>query len=280
MTTTVQQALRDAMQQLQDRVEDPYTDSQVLLAHLLAKGRAWILAHGDEVLAAAVVDDYLAMIDRRRRGVPVAHITGSREFWSMPFTVTADTLIPRPETEHLVEQSLALPLPAQARVLDYGTGSGVIAVVLAKERPQWAITAVDCSPAALAVARENAQRHQVAVTFVQACALDCFTGQAFDLIVSNPPYVRQDDPHLQQGDVRHEPAVALAAGADGLDCIRDLVTKAGTCLAPAGTLMLEHGYDQAAAVRRLLTGQGFVGVSTLRDLAGHERLTHGQWPVA
>jgi release factor glutamine methyltransferase len=277
MTATVRQVLHEAIQQLQDRVDDPYTDSHVLLAHSLGKNRAWLIAHVDDELDRAMLEDFSQLVNRRQQGIPVAYLLGQREFWSLPFKVTSDTLIPRPETEHLVERALALPLPEVARVLDYGTGSGVIAVVLAKERPDWTLSAIDCSPTALSVARENAAHHEVGITFLQACDLSCVSGQSFDLIVSNPPYIRHDDQQLLRGDVRHEPAQALASGPEGLDCIRYLITNAVSCLRPAGYLLLEHGYDQAEAVRGLMRQQGFADITTDRDFAGHERITSGQW---
>jgi release factor glutamine methyltransferase len=277
MTATVRQVLRDAIQQLHDRVDDPYTDSHVLLAYSLGKNRAWLIAHADDELDPASLDDFSQLLNQRRQGMPVAYLLGQREFWSLPFSVTRDTLIPRPETEHLVERALALPVPEVARVLDYGTGSGVIAVVLAKERPDWTVSAIDCSPGALSVARENAAHHQVGITFLQSCDFACFAGQSFDLIVSNPPYIRQDDPHLLRGDVCLEPAQALVSGPEGLDCIRYLIENSATYLTPDGYLLLEHGYDQAVAVRGLMQQHGFSDVTTERDFAGHERVTSGQW---
>ena len=251
----------------------------MLLAHSLGKNRAWLIAHADDELEPTSLDDFSQLLKQRRQGTPVAYLLGQREFWSLPFSVTRDTLIPRPETEHLVERALALPVPEIARVLDYGTGSGVIAVVLAKERPGWTVSAIDCSSGALSVARENAAHQQVGITFLQACDLACVAGQSFDMIVSNPPYIRQDDPHLSRGDVRLEPAQALASGPEGLDCIRYLIENAATCLTPDGYLLLEHGYDQALAVRGLMQQQGFSDVTTDRDFAGHERVTSGQWPA-
>ncbi|HEY5734395.1 MAG TPA: peptide chain release factor N(5)-glutamine methyltransferase [Gammaproteobacteria bacterium] len=277
MTATVRQALHDAIQLLQGHVDDPYTDSHVLLAHSLGKNRAWLIAHAEEELEQASLDAFDQLVNQRQQGMPVAYLLGQREFWSLPFKVTRHTLIPRPETEHLVERALALPVPEVARVLDYGTGSGVIAVVLAKERPGWTLSAIDCSPEALSVARENAAHHQVGITFLQACDLACVAGQSFDLIVSNPPYIRHGDPHLSQGDVRLEPAQALASGPEGLDCIRYLIANAAAYLRPDGYLLLEHGYDQAEAVRGLMQQQGFLDVETDRDFAGHERVTRGQW---
>ncbi|MCW8962793.1 MAG: peptide chain release factor N(5)-glutamine methyltransferase [Gammaproteobacteria bacterium] len=278
MPQTIQQFLQVARQQLQAHVEDPYTDSHVLMGHCLQKDRAWLLAHADDELQEHRAEEFVRLVEKRRQGVPVAHLTGSREFWSMEFKVTADTLIPRPETEHLIEQVLALPLPASGiRMLDFGTGSGVIAITVKKERPAWQVTAMDCSAAALQVARHNADRHNAAIDFIQACNLESFSEHRFDLIVSNPPYIEENDPHLAQGDVRFEPQMALVSGSDGLDCIRSLVVDAPACLNPSAYLVMEHGYDQGNAVRELLNQQGYEKVQTHKDLGGHERITSAQW---
>jgi release factor glutamine methyltransferase len=278
MTQTIQALLQTARQQLHTYVEDPYTDSQVLMSACLQQGRAWLIAHADDELDTLQADAYLQLIRQRQQGVPVAHLTGWREFWSMQFRVTPATLIPRPETEHLIEQVLTLPLPTEnVSALDFGTGSGVIAVTLAKERPAWHLTAVDCSASALQVAKNNARRHDAPVDFVHACTLDTFRPVPFDLLVSNPPYIPMDDPHLSQGDVRFEPRMALASGHDGLDCIRYLVMQAPRCLKPGGYLVMEHGYDQAAVVRELLQQHDYSQIDTISDLAGHERLTAAQW---
>lgn len=280
MASTIQQVLREAMQRLHDRVDDAYTDCQVLLAHALNQDRVWLIAHGDDELDDVTEGQFTSMVDQRRRGVPVAHITGVREFWSLPFKVTKDTLIPRPETEHLVEQVLSLPLPGDARVLDYGTGSGIIAITLAKEKPAWHIDAIDCSAETLAIARENADRLGVGIDFTEGCSLDGFSEANFDVIVSNPPYVRDGDEHLLQGDVRFEPLTALTSGIDGLDCIRYLVSHSGRYLRPSGYLVLEHGYDQAESVREILQHHGFIDIRTVQDLAGNDRLTCAQWSAS
>jgi len=278
LTQTIQQLLQAAREQLQGYVEDPYTDSHVLMSHCLQKGRAWLLAHADDELQGHQAKEFMRLVEKRQHGVPVAHLTGSREFWSMEFKVTADTLIPRPETEHLIEQVLALPLPASGiRVLDFGTGSGVIAITLNKERPAWQVTAMDCSAAALQIARHNADRHNVVIDFIQACNLERFSEHRFDLIVSNPPYIEENDSHLAQGDIRFEPQMALVSGSDGLDCIRSLVVDAPACLKPSAYLVMEHGYDQGNAVRELLNQQGYEKVQTHKDLGGHERITSAQW---
>ena len=279
MVVTVKQVLNTAMQRLQNHVDDSYTDSQALLAHYMQKNRAWLIAHADDAMQQAAMDEFMQLVEQRRQGKPVAYITGSREFWSLPFKVTDATLIPRPETEHLVEQALALLPDKPARVLDYGAGSGILAVVLAKERPDWELHAVECLSETLAVARQNAEYHQVRVKFYQACDLEPLASLRFDMIVSNPPYIRDSDQHLRQGDVRFEPRAALASGTDGLDCIRYLIANTGDYLRPGGYLLLEHGYDQAASVRALMAQHGFTNMITTRDLAGHERVTCAQRPL-
>ena len=279
MAPTVKQLLQEAKQQLADYVEDAYTDSQVLLGYCLQRDRAWLIGHADDPLADHIVERFRQLLAARCAGQPVAHLLGSREFWSMQFRVTADTLIPRPETEHLIEYTLQLPLDENANVLDYGTGSGVVAIVLATQRPGWDVTAIECSSSALAVAKENAASHQAEINFMQACDLSLVPPHSLDLLVSNPPYVAAGDAHLQQGDVRFEPTMALVAGEDGLDCIRMLVADAHRCLKPSGYLVMEHGFDQGSRVRELLAGAGYGNITTIKDLAGHDRLTAGQTPT-
>jgi release factor glutamine methyltransferase len=260
-------------------------DAQVLLAHVLGCDRAWLAAHGTDVLARESAERFFILSKRRRdHGEPVAYLTGTREFWSLPLAVTPDVLIPRPETETLVEAALArLPADAQASVLDLGTGSGAIALALAHERPQAEVWAVDASAAALRVAQGNAQRLGLGrVRFVQS---DWYANlpadaPAFAAIVANPPYVARGDPHLAERDVRHEPRAALVAGADGLDALRTIVAGAASRLRPAGWLLVEHGYDQAHAVRALFAAAGFEALQSLRDLAGIARVVLGRRPAA
>ncbi len=220
-------------------------------------------------------------MQRRVAGEPIAYIVGEREFYGLSFEVTPDVLIPRPETELLVELALQY-MPADARVLDLGTGSGAIAIALAHAQPDAIVTALDASPAALAVARGNAQRHSVAVELLHS---DWFAALAvprdmrqFDVIVSNPPYIVAGDPHLTQGDLRFEPADALTDHADGLSALRTIVSGAMSHLVAGGWLFVEHGYDQAAAVRTLLAEQGFVDGQSWKDLAGIERVSGGHRP--
>lgn len=260
-------------------------DAQVLLAHVLGCDRAWLAAHGADVLARESAERFFMLAKRRRdQGEPVAYLSGTREFWSLPLAVTPDVLIPRPETETLVEAALArLPRGGQANVLDLGTGSGAIALALAHERPEAEVWAVEASAAALRVARANAQRLGLGrVRFVQS---DWYAdlpadAPAFDAIVANPPYVARGDAHLAEGDVRHEPHAALVAGADGLDALRTIVAGAASRLRPAGWLLVEHGHDQAHAVRALFAAAGFEALQSLRDLAGIPRVALGRRPVA
>lgn len=252
-------------------------DARVLLAHVAGRDRAWLAAHGDDLLATEHEEAFAALAQRRRSGEPVAYLTGTREFWGLPLRVSPAVLIPRPETETLVELALArLHADRVVRVLDLGSGSGAIALALARERPRARLLATDVSAAALAIAMENARRLALAnVEFVQS---DWYEGvpaawrdARFDLIVSNPPYVAGGDPHLAQGDLRFEPAVALSPGGDGLAAIRRIVGGARAHLAPGGWVAVECGYDQAGDVRALLASAGWSDITTARDLAGIER---------
>ena len=274
MNHTIGQAFRTA--QL-----DP-VDARALLRYALGVDDAYLIAHSGDALSDAQRERFAALAGRRSAGEPVAYITGAREFFSLEFKVTPAVLIPRPETETLVEFALERIAPDSAqRVLDLGTGSGCVAISIAKHRPHARVVAVDCSTAALAVARENAQRH--GVTHLELTISDWFgalAGRKFDLIVSNPPYVAGGDPHLAQGDLRFEPPGALAAGADGLDCVRLIIASAPQYLNGGGWLAFEHGYDQAARCRELLAKAGFEEVFSRADLAGIERVSGGVWGAA
>lgn len=273
----VRQALADGARQIGEAV-----DAEALLLHALGKPRSWLFAHADDALGADVQTLYDALLGRRAAGEPVAYITGRRGFWSMELEVTPATLIPRPETELLVELALErLPCDAACRVADLGTGSGAIALAIASERPHASVVATDASASALDVARRNAQRLDLPqVRFAQGDWLAPLSGQQFDLIVSNPPYVEADDPHLQRGDLRFEPVEALGSGDDGLDAIRRIVDAARAHLLPGGWLLLEHGWDQAAAVRELLRVAHYVEVFTGCDLEQRDRVSGGQWSGA
>lgn len=254
-------------------------DAHVLLAHVSGHNRAWLVAHRDDPLPRLQVDAFFALAKRRRDGEPVAHLTGMREFWGLALTVTPDVLIPRPETETLVELALQrMPAERDMRVLDLGTGSGAIALALARERPRAIVTAVDAASAALEVARRNAQQlGSRNVTFALSDWYTALSRESFDVIVSNPPYIAAGDPHLHEGDVRFEPARALTPGGDGLGALRAIVAGAPSRLVPEGWLLVEHGYDQRGAVAQLFAAAGFTGVMAARDLAGHWRVAGGQW---
>jgi release factor glutamine methyltransferase len=252
-------------------------EAQCLLQYVLNVSRSYLLAHPEQVLSAAQQAAYAAMLQRRLQGEPIAHILGEREFFGLNFKVTPDTLIPRPETELLVEQALLhIPAHGRFRVLDLGTGSGAIAITIAHARPDAEVTAVDASEAALQVAHENAQRLGVTnVSFLQSDWYSALAGKRYDLIVSNPPYVAAGDKHLAAGDVRFEPISALASGTDGLDDIRHIVSRAGGFLEPGAWLLLEHGYDQSAKVCDLFRQNGFAEVFSAKDIAGIDRVSGG-----
>jgi release factor glutamine methyltransferase len=260
-------------------------DAQVLLAHVLGKSRAWLVAHGAEALSHAEAEAFFTLARRRREGEPIGYLTGTREFWGLPLGVSPAVLLPRPETETVVEIALArLPAEREARVLDLGTGSGAIALAIAFERPRAQVLATDTSAAALNVARDNARRLGLAnVEFLQsdwfAGVPSMWHGAPFDVIASNPPYVAHGDPHLAEGDLRFEPVVALTPGGDGLDAIRRIVAGAGGRLLAGGTLVVEHGYDQADAVRALFQAAGYVDIVATRDLAGIPRAVAGRRPA-
>ncbi len=252
-------------------------DSRVLLRAALGVSDTYLIAHPAQVLTDRQRDRYLAWVERRRAGEPVAYLTGEREFYSLAFKVTPAVLIPRPETELLVEAALKrVPAHAPFRVLDLGTGSGCVAVAIAKHRPRAQVTATEVSRDALAVARENAARHGSNIEFIESDWLGALAGRRFDLIVSNPPYVAEHDPHLSEGDLRFEPRAALVAGADGLSCIRLIIAQAHAHLEPGGRLLFEHGYDHAAWCRALLAQAGYFEVATRHDLAGIGRVSGGR----
>lgn len=254
------------------------SDARSLLSHLLACGPAFLAAHPEHELSDDDAQRYAGLVSRRAAGEPVAYVTGEREFYSLSFAVTPAVLIPRPETELLVDVALERIAPhSDCSVLDLGTGSGAVALSIARHRPCARVAAVDISEAALQVARANAQR--LALTNIEFIAGDWYENLAsrgFDVIVANPPYVAEGDPHLIQGDLRFEPRAALAAGDDGLRSIYRIVAGAAAHLLPGGYLAFEHGYDQAAACRALLDDAGFRDIVSRRDLAGIERTTVGR----
>jgi release factor glutamine methyltransferase len=280
MQTTLQTILSQDQTKLESTLgldsSSARIEVQCLLQHILNVTRAYLFAHPERILSNAEAELYRALLQRRLTGEPVAYILGEREFFGLNFSVTPATLIPRPDTELLVE--LVLERSGSAfRILDMGTGSGAIALTIAHQRPSSKVWACDASTAALAVAQENAQRLNINnVNFIESDWFSAFAEQLFDLIVSNPPYIAAADYHLSQGDVRFEPLTALASGADGLDDIRRIIAQASTYLNNNGWLLLEHGYDQAERVRELLQESGFAEVFSAKDLSGIERCSGGQ----
>jgi release factor glutamine methyltransferase len=283
ISPTVAQAVQAARQRLAAALPwltpaEARLEANVLAARALGVDRAWLVAHDRDVLAPAQAAAVEAFVARRLAGEPVAYILGEREFFGRAFTVTPDVLIPRPETEHLVEAALErFPADRSIAVLDIGTGSGCIAITLKLERPAWQVTAVDVSPAALVVARRNAERLGAEVTFLESDLFSALDGRRFGLIVSNPPYVAEADDHLRQGDARFEPVGALASGPEGLNAARRIVEQARDHLNPDGWLMLEHGYDQGASCRQMMRLAGYAGVETRSDLADLDRIAVGCW---
>lgn len=269
--------IREVLTNASQRI-DP-VDAEWLLLHVIDRSRTWLFTHPDGVLGHEQAKTFELLVRRREQGEPVAYLTGRRGFWTLDLDVTPATLIPRPETELLVELALQrLPLDRAARVADLGTGSGAIALAIASERPEARVIATDASIAALEVAEGNAQRLGFGnVEFRLGEWFAPLTGERFNLIASNPPYIADGDPHLDEGDLRHEPASALSSGNDGLDDIRVIVANAPAHIHEGGWLMLEHGYDQGSAVRALMEQAGFADVSTQLDLEGRDRVTLGQW---
>ena len=255
-------------------------DAQILLAHCLDKPRAWLYAWPEHEVTSAARAQYEQLLARRRCGEPIAYLIGQRDFWTLQLAVNEHTLIPRPETETLVEWALELAVPADASVLDMGTGSGAIALAVASERPHWRVTGVDNSAGALQVANANAQRAQLSrVRFLRSDWYQALDGRAFHLLLGNPPYIDAADAHLERGDVRFEPRSALVAPEKGLADLARLVAGAPPHLHPGAWLLLEHGYTQGPAVRGLFLETGFKAIATRRDLAGHERVTGAVWHV-
>jgi release factor glutamine methyltransferase len=281
--TTVGEALSDAKRSIERR------DAEYLLSHLLGTSRASIIAHSDRQIDPAAAARFRQWVAARADGKPVAQILGVREFYGRDFAIDEHVLIPRPETETLVEQALAriskqksLKTPANRRlsILDLGTGSGIVAITVKLEAPDCEVVAVDASAAALRNARANAATLNAPVRFLDSNWYGALDGQCFDVIVSNPPYVAVDDPHLSRGDLRFEPMMALTdQSPDGLASIRAITAGASVHLRPNGWLMLEHGYNQAATVRQLMGEARFTAVQSTRDLAGIERVTSGQRPA-
>jgi release factor glutamine methyltransferase len=255
----------------------PDLDAELLLVHILGTSRARLRSHPEESASDAQSKRYIALIERRATGEPLAYVIGRRDFWSLRLTVTPAVLVPRPETELLVERALALRHEEFGRVVDLGTGSGAIALTLASERPGWQVAATDVSEEALAIARSNAESLDLKrVQFLLGSWFEPLVGRTFDLIVSNPPYIAEDDPAMQDPALRHEPRGALTPGGDGMASLRAIIDAAPDYLERDGWLLLEHGSDQAAEVTRELVARGLRHVRSHRDLAGHERMTEAQ----
>lgn len=275
MSLTLGDALQTAVATLTSSSRTARLDAEVLLMYVTGLTRAELVTRAGQSLTATQAQQWRALLERRLAGEPIAYLTGEREFWSLSLRATPAALIPRPETEQLVEKALAhIPPQACWNIADLGTGSGAIALAIAHERPRCRIHACDDSAAALDVARANAARLNIAnIEFSHGDWLAPLAHRTFEMVVSNPPYVRADDPHLNAGDVYFEPHTALIGGADGLDAIRVIAKQAFARLMPGGFLLLEHGHDQAATVADVLTAAGFCEILHHRDLAGHDRVT-------
>lgn len=269
--------LKTASESLKKTSESPLLDARVLLAHSLQKTCTWLVTWADKTLNESDITRFNALLKRRENGEPIAHITGTREFWSLNLNVSKDTLIPRPDTELMVQTLLQhYPQSAHIKLLDLGTGSGAIALALASERPNWQITATDKSTAALAIAKQNAQQLKLNhIHFVSGNWFAPLANQQFDIIASNPPYIPQSDPHLSQGDVRFEPISALASGADGLDDIRLICQQAAAHLNKNGMLIIEHGFDQKTEIRHIFQDSGYKNIQQYTDLSHNPRLCSG-----
>lgn len=272
---TVGAALRRALHELELTSPTPRLDAEVLVMHACGISRSELILRQETTPTGEQQNKLQSLLARRKQGEPVAYLTGTREFWSMELAVTPATLIPRPETELLVEKALEqIPREAEWTIADLGTGSGAIALAIAKERPRCNVIATDNSPAALKVANANARKFGLTnIEFREGDWLTPLAGETFDMIVSNPPYIRAGDPHLTQGDVRHEPVTALVSGTDGLDAIRHLARHAREHLKPDGWLLFEHGWDQATSAGDLLHRYGYRDIVSHTDLAGHARVT-------
>lgn len=274
--TTVTELLRRAEKQLHGSAS-PRRDAEVLLCHVTGLDRSNLYSSPELAIEGGTATAFLARVTQRRSGMPVAYLTGEKEFWTLSLRVNTHTLIPRPETECLVEAALQrLPEKQELRVADLGTGCGAIALALATERPACRITATDLSSEALAVASHNAGQYRLhQISFVPGDWFDALTGK-FDLIVSNPPYVREDDAHLRLTDIRHEPRLALCGGADGMDALRHIIAAAPRYLMAGGWLCLEHGSDQGPAVRGIFSDHGYTDIVTIPDYAGLDRVCCGR----
>ncbi|EIC31004.1 peptide chain release factor N(5)-glutamine methyltransferase [Methylomicrobium album] len=276
--STITTLLRNAVSELSASSDSAALDAEILLCLTLEKPRSYLRAWPDRKPEPQQIRQFQALLRQRLQGTPIAYLTGRREFWSREFRVTPDVLIPRPETERLIEISLSLlPQDRPAKIIDLGTGSGIIAITLAKELPQAAVTATDFSQAALEIAKYNAEQHDAAqIRFLHSNWFASVPQTAFDLVISNPPYIAENDVHLGRGDVRFEPRSALTAPSQGLADIRTIARDARRYLRPGGHLLIEHGYDQEAAVQAIFRDAGYDRVQTYKDLSGQPRASHGR----
>jgi release factor glutamine methyltransferase len=281
MTATLKSLLLQGQQQLANSSDSPRLDAEVLLGHVLQANRAHLYANPDREITATTQAAYERLLNERHTGRPVAHLTGQREFWSLPFAVTPEVLSPRPETELLVEQALKhIPADQVCEVLDLGCGSGAIAIAIASERPLCKLTATDISKAALNIARNNAATNQCDhIRFLEGRWLNAVGTQHFDVIVSNPPYIAIAEAELTDPELAYEPQLALYSGADGLDDIRLIINEAPAHLHSAGVLLLEHGFNQAAAIASLFAQHNFTEIRTHADLAAQPRVTEARLDI-
>lgn len=279
--TDIQSTLQEASIQLAKSSDSALLDAEVILCHVLDKPRSHLRAWPEKQLSAAQQAQFSLLLNQRQQGTPVAYITGYKEFWSRDFKVSSDVLIPRPDTELLIELSLSLLAnQPQANIIDLGTGSGIIAITLAAERPDIKVIASDYSLPALTIAKQNAKTHQTkSIQFIHSNWFADIPSSTFDLIISNPPYIDRDDIHLSQGDVRFEPDSALIAPDTGLKDIKDIADHSRHYLKTNGSLLIEHGYDQKQATQAVFSSLGYDNIKTHNDLSGNARVTTAQWIV-
>lgn len=275
----IQATLTTAIEKLNKASDSAILDAEVLLSHVLKKPRSHLRAWPEKALTTQEQTQFLQLIAQRLKGVPIAYIIGYREFWSLDFKVNPDVLIPRPDTELLIDLSLKLLKDTpQAQIVDLGTGSGIIAISLATERPDLEVFATDLSEKALSIAKQNATKHQIKnIRFFLSDWFDAIDCSKFDLIISNPPYINENDPHLSQGDLRFEPKTALIAEDQGLKDIKIITKQARLFLKSGATLLIEHGFNQQVEVHSIFNTLKYINITTHSDLAGHPRVTSGRW---
>jgi len=273
----IKTALRKAAMRLMKSSLTAQLDAEILLTHVIKKNRSFLYAHSEQILETTLYQKFEALILKRLEGIPIAHLTNEREFWSLPLYVTSDTLIPRPETELLIELTLSLlGKNSSCSVLELGTGTGAISLALAKEKPEWNILATDLSQAALRVAQKNAERHQTQnITFIQSNWFEMIPQKTFNLIISNPPYLAEHDPHQHKGDLRYEPKQALVSGTDGLDDLKYIIQKSHHYLVSGGLVLLEHGYNQAEPIKNCFSDENYHRTQCWQDTAGLDRVSGG-----